>query len=121
MVGWTILGAGVALVAGASVTEGLIGDRARLAAQHGRADGASDASRSSSSCAALKVGDAMRVDVPFVGPNLTIDTFANRFEGPDAVTAMPVVDDDKSWSACSVASASCGSAAVGSVARGSTR
>ena len=37
----------------------------------------------------------MRVDVPFVGPNLTIDTFASRFEGQDAVAAMPVVDDDK--------------------------
>ena len=43
----------------------------------------------------VSVSEAMQRDVPFVGPNLTIDTFANRFEGPDAVAAMPVVDEDQ--------------------------
>ena len=33
----------------------------------------------------VSVSEAMQRDVPFVGPSLTIDTFANRFEGPDAV------------------------------------
>ena len=37
----------------------------------------------------------MRTDAPQVGPNLTIDTFASRFEGEDAVAAMPVVDDEQ--------------------------
>ena len=43
----------------------------------------------------VSVSEAMQRDVPFVGPSLTIDTFANRFEGPDAVAAMPVVDEDQ--------------------------
>jgi Zn-dependent protease/CBS domain-containing protein len=43
----------------------------------------------------MRVSDAMKGDVPWVGPNLTIDTFAARFEGPDAVAALPVVDDEQ--------------------------
>lgn len=41
------------------------------------------------------VGDALVRDVPRVGPHLTIDTFANRFDGPDGVRAVPVVDGDR--------------------------
>ena len=40
------------------------------------------------------VGDATRRDVPRVGPSLTVDTFADRFEGPDRVSCLPVVDGD---------------------------
>jgi Zn-dependent protease/CBS domain-containing protein len=40
------------------------------------------------------VGDATRRDVPRVGPNLTVDTFADRFEGPDRVSCIPVVEGD---------------------------
>ena len=41
------------------------------------------------------VREAMREDPPFVGPNLTIDTFVNRYEGADGVPAIPVVDDEQ--------------------------
>lgn len=43
----------------------------------------------------VTVSEAMRRDPEAVGPNLTIDTFADRYEGPDGVPAMPVVDDDR--------------------------
>jgi Zn-dependent protease len=39
------------------------------------------------------VGETMQTDGPVVPPNLTVDTFADRFQGPDAVTAVPVVED----------------------------
>lgn len=41
------------------------------------------------------VDDALLRDVPRVSPHLTIDTFADRFVGPDAVLAVPVVDGDE--------------------------
>jgi Zn-dependent protease/CBS domain-containing protein len=40
------------------------------------------------------VGDATRRECPRVAPNLTVDTFADRFEGPDRVSCLPVVDGD---------------------------
>ncbi len=39
------------------------------------------------------VGETMQTEGPVVPPNLTVDTFADRFQGPDAVTAVPVVED----------------------------
>jgi Zn-dependent protease len=42
----------------------------------------------------MPVRDAMERDVAWVGPHLTIDTFAGRYEGEDAVSALAVVDDD---------------------------
>jgi Zn-dependent protease/CBS domain-containing protein len=39
--------------------------------------------------------DALVVDVPRVAPQLTVDTFADRFEGDGAVRALPVVDGDR--------------------------
>jgi CBS domain-containing protein len=36
----------------------------------------------------------MEADGPRVAPHLTIDTFADRFQGPDAVSALPVVRDE---------------------------
>ncbi len=41
------------------------------------------------------VAEAMQVDGPRVAPNLTVDTFADRFRGPDAVSALPVVEGDR--------------------------
>jgi len=41
------------------------------------------------------VGEAMQADGPRVAPHLTVDTFADRFSGPDAVSALPVVADEK--------------------------
>ena len=43
----------------------------------------------------VTVREAMQADPPFVGPNLTVDTFASRYEGPEGVSAMPVVDEDR--------------------------
>ena len=94
MVGWTILGAGVALVLADQVTEGLIGIALGWLLNTGARTGDRRLALEQL-LRGSRVQDAMRVDVPFVGPNLTIDTFANRFEGADAVAAMPVVDDDK--------------------------
>ena len=94
MVGWTILGAGVALVLADQVTEGLIGIALGWLLNTGARTGDRRLALEQL-LRGSRVQDAMRVDVPFVGPNLTIDTFANRFEGTDAVAAMPVVDDDK--------------------------
>lgn len=93
LVGWTIMGVGVALALAEFVTEGLIAIALGWLLNTGartveRRLGLEQLLRG------LKVGEAMQRDVPFVGPGLTIDTFAARFEGPDAVAAMPVVEDD---------------------------
>jgi Zn-dependent protease len=40
----------------------------------------------------VRVEDAMDVDAAAVGPYLTLDTFADRFKGPNAVTAVAVVE-----------------------------
>lgn len=93
MVGWTIMGVGIALAFAEFVTEGLIA----IALGWLLNTGARTVERRlalEQLLRGLKVGEAMERDVPFVGPGLTIDTFASRFEGPDAVTAMPVVEDD---------------------------
>ena len=42
----------------------------------------------------VTVRQAMERDPPLWGRTY-LDTFADRFDGPDAVTAMPVVDDDR--------------------------
>ena len=94
MVGWTILGVGIALVLGEFVTEGLIA----IALGWLFNTGSRTLERRNALEQLLRgvsVSEAMQRDVPFVGPSLTIDTFANRFEGPDAVAAMPVVDEDQ--------------------------
>ena len=43
----------------------------------------------------VTVGDAMTPDPAWVGPNLTVDTFADRYDGPEGVPALPVVEDDR--------------------------
>jgi Zn-dependent protease/CBS domain-containing protein len=94
MTGWTVLGVGIAAVLADFVTEGLIA----IALGWLLNTGARTVERRLALEQLLRgvsVSEAMQRDVPFVGPNLTIDTFANRFEGPDAVTALPVVDDDQ--------------------------
>jgi Zn-dependent protease/predicted transcriptional regulator len=40
------------------------------------------------------VGDATRREVPRVGPNLTVDTFADRYQGDDAISCLPVMDGE---------------------------
>ena len=94
MVGWTIMGVGIAGVLSEFVTEGLIA----IALGWLFNTGSRTLERRNALEQLLRgvsVSEAMQRDVPFVGPSLTIDTFANRFEGPDAVAAMPVVDEDQ--------------------------
>ena len=43
----------------------------------------------------IPVQDAMEREPPRVGPQLTVDTFADRFTGEDAVTALAVVERDE--------------------------
>jgi Zn-dependent protease/CBS domain-containing protein len=94
MTGWTILGVGVALVLANFVTEGLIA----IALGWLLNTGARTVERRLALEQLLRgvpVSEAMQRDVPYVAPNLTIDTFAGRFEGPDGVAALPVVDEDR--------------------------
>lgn len=94
MTGLTILGVGVALVLADYVTEGLIA----IALGWLLNTGARTVERRLALEQLLRgvpVSEAMQRDVPYVAPNLTIDTFAGRFEGPDALAAMPVVDEDR--------------------------
>ena len=93
IVGWTIMGAGIAAVLADLVTEGLIA----IAMGWLLATGARTVERRLALEQLLRgvtVGEAMDRDVSWVGPNLTVDTFAGRFEAPEALTALPVVDDD---------------------------
>jgi Zn-dependent protease/CBS domain-containing protein len=43
----------------------------------------------------VHVGDAMDRNPVAVGPNLTVDTFMDRFDGPDPVLALAVVEGDQ--------------------------
>ena len=93
VVGWLVIAVGVALAMANIVTEGLI----CIALGWLLTSGAGTVDRRlglEQLLRGVSVADAMQRDVPFVGPNLTIDTFADRFEGPDGVAAMAVVDDD---------------------------
>jgi Zn-dependent protease/CBS domain-containing protein len=94
ILGWTTVGIGLALALADQVTPGL------FVACFGwlLATGARTLDRRLELEGLLRgvtVGGAMVTDGPRVGPNLTIDTFANRFQGEDAVTAMPVVEDER--------------------------
>ncbi len=94
MVGWLIIGVGVAAALANFVAEGLIA----LALGWMLTTGARTVERRTAMeelLRGVRVEEAMDRDVPWVGPHLTIDTFASRFEGPDAVTALPVVDGDQ--------------------------
>ncbi len=94
MIGWTIMGVGVAMALAEFVTEGLVA----IAMGWLLTTGARTVERRVALEQLLRgvsVGDAMERDVPFLGPQLTVDTFAARFDGPGGITAMPVVDDDR--------------------------
>lgn len=93
MLGWVTMGVGLALALGDLVTGGLL----VLMLGWLVATGGRTLDRRLDLEILLRgatVGDTMRVDGPRVPPNLTVDTFAERFEGPDAVTAVPVVDGE---------------------------
>ena len=94
LLGWSTVGVGVALAFMDQVTAGLL----ILVLGWLLATGARSLDRRLALEALLKgmrVEDATRTNVPRVAPNLTIDTFANRFEGDDKVPSIPVVDDER--------------------------
>ena len=94
LLGWTTVGIGVAMALVDHATEGLI----VLCLGWLLATGARTLDRRLELEALLKgttVGEAMRTDGPRVGPHLTVDTFADRFQGPEAVSALAVVEDER--------------------------
>jgi Zn-dependent protease/CBS domain-containing protein len=93
VVGWTIVGVGAALAFADIVTAGLM----VLSLGWLLATGAKALDRRLDLEILLRgatVGETMEADGPRVAPHLTIDTFADRFQGPDAVSALPVVRDE---------------------------
>ncbi len=94
LLGFTVMGVGIAMALADLATEGLL----VIALGWLLTTGARTLDRRlglEKLLRGVKVGDAMTADPGWVGPNLTVDTFANRYEGPEAVPAMPVVDDDR--------------------------
>jgi Zn-dependent protease/predicted transcriptional regulator len=94
LLGWSTVGVGVALAFMGEITAGLL----ILALGWLLATGARSLDRRLALEALLRgmrVDAATRIDVPRVAPNLTVDTFANRFEGDDRVPSLPVVDDER--------------------------
>ncbi len=93
-VGWTTLGVGVALAGLDRFTEGLLvlalgWVLTRSSQAYTRRLGLEDLLRDAT------VGDALAADGPVVAPNLTIDTFADRYEGETGVRAIAVVDEGR--------------------------
>jgi Zn-dependent protease len=94
LLGWSTVGIGVALAFADQLTAGLLivclgwllatGARSldRRLALEGLLRG-------------MRVEEATRTGVEHVAPNLTIDTFADRFEGEGRVPSIPVVDGER--------------------------
>jgi Zn-dependent protease len=94
LLGFTVIGVGSAMVLADLVTEGLL----VIALGWLLTTGARTLDRRLALERLLRgatVREAMREDTPFVGPNLTIDTFVNRYEGAEGVPAIPVVDEEQ--------------------------
>ncbi len=94
LLGFTIAGVGIAAALAGFTTEGLL----VVALGWLLTTGARTLDRRLALEKLLRgvtVGDAMTPDPAWVGPNLTVDTFADRYEGPEGVPAMPVVEDDR--------------------------
>jgi Zn-dependent protease len=94
MLGWGTVGVGVALVLAEQVTAGLL----LLSLGWLVATGGRTLDRRLDLEILLRgatVGETMQTDGPRIPPNLTVDTFADRYQGPDAVTAVPVVEDER--------------------------
>jgi Zn-dependent protease/predicted transcriptional regulator len=94
LVGWAAMGIGVAIAFMDLATEGLL----VLSLGWFLSTGARTLDRRQGMELLLRgvpVREAMERDVPWVGPHLTIDTFANRYEGEDGVSALAVVDEDR--------------------------
>lgn len=94
LVAWLIIGLGVVAALAELVTEGLVA----LAMGWMLSTGARTVERRVSMerlLRGVRVADAMDRDVAWVGPQLTLDTFADRLQGPDALAALPVVEGDR--------------------------
>lgn len=94
IVAWLIIVAGVAAALAEYVTEGLVA----LAMGWMLSTGARTVERRVAMerlMRGIRVSDAMDRDVAWVGPGLTLDTFADRLQGPDALAALPVVEGDR--------------------------
>jgi Zn-dependent protease/CBS domain-containing protein len=93
VVGWIVIGLGIAAAFAELVTEGIV----LLALGWMLTTGARTIDRRTAMEHLLRgvhVEDAMERDVGWVGPQLTVDTFADRLQGPDALPAIPVVDGE---------------------------
>jgi Zn-dependent protease len=93
IVGWILIGIGIAAAFAELVTEGVV----LLALGWMLTTGARTVERRTAMERLLRgvhVEDAMDRDVGWVGPQLTVDTFADRLQGPDGLPAIPVVDGE---------------------------
>jgi Zn-dependent protease/predicted transcriptional regulator len=93
LLGFTVIGVGLAMALADLATEGLL----VIALGWLLTTGARTLDRRLALERLLRgvtVREAMQADPPSVGPNLTVDTFADRYEGPDGIPAMPVVEDE---------------------------
>ncbi len=94
LLGWSTVGVGVALAFMDRITEGLL----ILCLGWLLATGARSLDRRlalETLLRGLRVESATKSDVPRVAPNLTVDTFADRFEGQERLPSIPVVDDER--------------------------
>jgi Zn-dependent protease len=94
LLGFTVIGVGVAMLLADLTTEGLL----VIALGWLLTTGARTLDRRLALERLLRgvsVGEAMVADPPYVAPHLTVDTFADRYEGPTGVPALPVVDDER--------------------------
>jgi Zn-dependent protease/CBS domain-containing protein len=94
LVGWTTIGIGLAMAIANLVTPGIL----VLSLGWLIGTGSKTMDRRLDLEILLRgatVGEAMLSDGPRVAPHLTVDTFADRFSGPDAVSALPVVEDGR--------------------------
>lgn len=94
LVGWATLGAGVLLALLDRATEGLL----VLTLGWLLFAGARTLERRQAIMELLRgipVRDGMDREVAWVGPHLTIDTFADRYAGENGVGALPVVEHDR--------------------------
>jgi len=93
LLGFALVGVGVALALGNLISAGLL----VLCLGWLLTTGASTMSKRLGVERLLRgttVGDATRREVPRVGPNLTIDTFADRYQGEDGISCLPVMEDE---------------------------
>lgn len=93
VIGWTVVGGGIAVVLNGDLTNGLmLGLTGWFLANASRAVVRQQAVEEL--LRTVTVGEAMERDVPTVPAQLTIDTFAEQLFGDEGVSTVPVVRDD---------------------------